>query len=97
MTSEANESHPIHSLLSPYLTVSLFSLFWFLYRHGVLHEKPCLTFASFNSLAMSPNCSCDSFINAMDTILLGGLEMVLSQFQWEFYGEFHDIKYYQFC
>ena len=34
-------------------------------------------FFLINSLAMSPNCLCGSLINTMDTILLGGLGMVL--------------------
>ena len=34
-------------------------------------------FSLVNSLVMSPNCLCGSLINTMDTILLGGLGMVL--------------------
>ena len=45
MINKANKSHPIHSLLSLCLTVSLFSISWFLCRHDVLYEKPCLLFA----------------------------------------------------
>ena len=46
MVNEENKSHPILSLLSHCLTLSLFFLSWFLCRHSVLQEKPCLSFSS---------------------------------------------------
>jgi len=50
MINEENKSHPILSLLFHYLILSHFSFSWFLYRHGVLHEKPCPSFSSLTHL-----------------------------------------------
>ncbi len=82
-------SHPITSLLSPFIYLSPCFHSWFLCRDGFLHEKwfiHLFTSLFFSSLATSDFCLCGNALNAMETRWHG--------WGWPNYHLYHFLKVY---